>query len=199
MRSAAIVLALFANVAVCQYECAYPTISDLEHVLQSVLLQANSSNSTLPDVNILDINPVCLAYGIERDRFRSVSVIVQYTCIGNSSCTALEQIEPECVDGTWSDPSFEFQTTTTMANMSTIAREDCAYCQPPQLQVDIMVDPITHCLCKSRTGIVIQSLHYAIYSRAHISHYMKCNTVMTIPSAWCYNKLFNVVVAFFPF
>ena len=147
MRSAAMVLALFVNVAVCQQECAYPTISELEDVLQSVLLPANSS--TLPELNVSDINPVCLAYGAERDRFRSVSVIVQYTCIENSSCTALEQIEAECVDGTWSDLSFELQTSTAMANMSTIAREDCAYCQPPQLQADIVVDPITHCVCKS--------------------------------------------------
>ena len=86
------------------HSCTLPTNADLEGVISDIIREAEGS--TTPDINVMRLHPVCLAFGTAQDRYRAVSVVVEYTCSGNTACPfrpAVEQIESECDDGTWSN------------------------------------------------------------------------------------------------
>ena len=110
-----------------------------------------------PTVDVLDFHPVCLAYSQERDRYRYVSVVVEYTCTGNAKCpsgTAVEQFDSQCNSGTWSHSVHgdvdNIRTVNPTANFSTTPREDCALCFSPatvtSLSLTIVTDTVTHCV-----------------------------------------------------
>ena len=118
------------------------------------IFRADDSSST-PNINVMHIHPVCLAFNDVQDRYHAVSVLVEYTCFGHNSCpsgTAVEQIESECDNGVWSNavqgsPEYT-RSQTTEANFSTFTREDCAFCVSPELGdvLSLTTDSVTHCL-----------------------------------------------------
>ena len=152
-----LLLATLAGICSC-HSCTLPTNEDLEEVISDII-QVSDSSST-PVVNVMRLHPVCLAFGTMQERYRAVSVVVEYTCNDNPSCpsgTVVEQIEAECDDGTWSnvvEGSTEFtRSQTPEANFSTSTREDCAFCVSPELNeasaLSLSPDSVTHCVGES--------------------------------------------------
>ena len=148
-------MAVLVDISSCQLDCAYPTGSDVESVISSVI--PNGENPSVPTINVTSIHLVCLAHGDERDRYRLVSFLVQYACLGNPNCPfgiVLEQFESECVTGVLDNAVLgatdHTRTTDPSANMSTSPREDCAFCLSPDLAsiYGLLTDSLTHCLGK---------------------------------------------------
>ena len=149
-----LVVATVAGICSCQ-KCTLPTSRDLEDVIEDII--ANDDGSPTPSVNVMSFHPVCLALDDVQDRYRAVSVIVEYTCSGNTRCpsgTAVEQIESECDNGVWSNVvqgSIEYtRSPTPEANFSTSTRQDCVLCVSPELDVaselSLSSDSVTHCV-----------------------------------------------------
>ena len=91
---AALIIVLTADGASGQMDCPKITNAKLESVIAGNLLIREEN------VDVLSFHPVCLAYSQERDRYRFVSVVVEYTCTGNARCpsgTAVEQFESQCI------------------------------------------------------------------------------------------------------
>ena len=154
-----LLLATLAGICSCQ-SCTLPTTADLERVLKEILQDDDGSN--VPDVTVMRLHPVCLAFDTAQDRYRAVSVVVEYTCTGNvgrcPSGNAVEQIEAECDDGTWSNEvegSTDFtRSPTPEANFSTSTRQDCAFCVSFELDKESELpfqspDNVTHCVGES--------------------------------------------------
>ena len=150
-------MAVVAGLCSCKRECSFPTNGDLEVVIARITIAGDSPSS--PTVNVIRFHPVCLAFGEQQDRYRLVSVVVEYTCSGNTNCpsgTAVEQIESECDDGVWSNrvlgSTVDVRSVFTEANFTTTTREDCSLCVSPELvevgQIPIPTDSVTHCLGK---------------------------------------------------
>ena len=140
----------------CQTDCAYPTTSDIENVIQNIFISGD--NPTLPRVIVSDFHLVCLAYGEQRDRYKYISAVVEYTCSRNGNCptgSVLEQIEFGCngVLRQWTHDVLGItentRTTNPTATFSTDARGDCAFCLSPALirasGFGVTTDPLTHC------------------------------------------------------
>ena len=152
---ATLIVALTAGGVSGQMDCPEITETALENVIRSSIPTGDSPATPIADV--LSFHPVCLAYSQERDRYRYVSVVVEYTCTGNARCpsgTAVEQFESECDGGTWShDVQGDVDNTRTenpTANFSTATREDCAFCFSPALASNLRLttDDVTHCVGK---------------------------------------------------
>ncbi|CAI8041015.1 hypothetical protein GBAR_LOCUS22791, partial [Geodia barretti] len=136
-----------------QHYCSYPSSTELESVIAAII--ASGDAAAKPTITLLDFNPVCRSFTDRQDLLRGVSVVVQYTCSGHSSCrsgTAVEQIESGCESGQWSirvEGSTSFtRSESTEASLSTTAREDCSACASPELTntLDITTDSVTHCV-----------------------------------------------------
>ena len=143
-----------AGICSCQ-ECSFPTNDDLEQVIANIIPTGDSSST--PDVNVMRFHPVCLAFGVQQDHYRLVSVVVEYTCSGNINCpsgTAVEQIESECDSGMWSSTVLgsvgNTRSVITEANFTTTTREDCSFCLSPELASSLRgitnVNHVTHCV-----------------------------------------------------
>ena len=148
-------MAVVAGLCSCELDCSFPTNDDLEVVIASIAIAGDSPSS--PTVNVIRFHPVCLAFGEQQDRYRSVSVVVEYTCSGNANCpsgTAVEQIESGCDGEAWSNrvlgSTDNVRSVFTEANFTTTTREDCSYCLSPELAPTIgapdNIDSVTHCL-----------------------------------------------------
>ena len=157
------VLASFVLLATVRSQrfCAYPTASDLEDIIEYYFTSGDSPQK--PTVDVLNFHPVCLAYSEEQGRYRTVSVVVEYTCTGSAQCpsgTAVDQFESECSNrGVWTGAvgSATFiRTTDPTANFLTTTREDCSFCYSPTVATafSITTDPVTHCVGKQRVGVV---------------------------------------------
>ena len=159
MRFAAFAVALvasFISSGYCQIDCALPNNNDFERVITDSLL--NGDNVPPPTITISDFNIVCLAFSQQEDRYRSFSVLVEYTCDGFADClpgTVVEQFEGHCNDDmTWGDGGFgldDIRTPNTAADFSTTVREDCAICFTPEKAPDVgITSPIPdddhHCV-----------------------------------------------------
>jgi len=150
-----IVLTLLTGGVSGQMDCPEITKVAVENVIRDNIPTEDSP--AMPTVDVLRFHPVCLAHGHCRDRYRYVSVVVEYTCIGSDNCpsgTAVEQIHSECSSGTWigrvAGIGPNFRTINTTANFSTITKEDCAFCFSPQVAnaFDLTTDAVTHCVGK---------------------------------------------------
>ena len=150
---AALIVVLAASGASGQMDCLEITEAELETVIKDNIPEHRDRGT--PTVDVLDFHPVCLAYSQKRDRYRYVSVVVEYTCTGNDNCpsgTAVEQFESECNGETWShsvqSDVDNTRTENPTANFSTTAREDCAFCFSPATAAVFSVtsDTVTHCL-----------------------------------------------------
>ena len=135
-------------------DCAFPTNGDIETVIAGIIQAGDSPDA--PDINVVSFRPLCLAFSVERDRYRGVSVLVEYTCTGNPNCQSvapLEQIESECRNGVWSasvqGTSENTRRTNPTATLSTNPREDCSFCLSPTLAALILPTPSDdehHCI-----------------------------------------------------
>ena len=154
MQFTALLMAVVAGLCSCQQQCLFPTNDDLELVIARIILVENSPSP--PTINVIRFHPVCLAFGEQQDRYRSVSVVVEYTCSGNTNCppgTVVEQIESECNGGVWSDTTMigivgNSRPVFNEANFTTTTREDCSVCLFQELEEEnpITIDSVTHCL-----------------------------------------------------
>ena len=133
--------------------CSLPTNEDLENVIKLIITYAEETPA-IPTVDMTDYHVVCLAFSDSRDLYRSVSVVVQYTCAGNSNSPmgeVVEQIECECKDQEWStaqDSVEQSRLQDPLASLTTPAREDCAFCFSPILaeRLSLSTDEVTHCV-----------------------------------------------------
>ena len=154
MQLGVLLVVVVAGVCPCQ-DCSFPTNGDLEEVISEIIETGSSSTDAV--VNVMRFHPVCLAFGAQQDRYRLVSVVVEYTCSGNTNCpsgTAVEQIESECDSGVWSNTVqgsvFDTRSVPPDANFTTTTREDCSFCLSPELASNLgpTTDSVTHCVGK---------------------------------------------------
>ena len=147
-----LIVAVVVGTCFCQ-ECSFPTNDDLEEVIADIVETGNSSTDAV--VNVMRFHPVCLAFGQQQDRYHLVSVVVEYTCSGNTNCssdTAVEQIESQCNDGVWSNivlgSTNDTRSVSTDASFTTTTREDCSFCLSPERASSIghTTDTVTHCV-----------------------------------------------------
>ena len=154
MQFTALLMAVVAGLCSCQRECSFPTNDDLELVIARNIIVGDSPSP--PTIIVIRFHPVCLAFGEQQDRYRVVSVVVEYTCSGNANCpsgTAVEQIESECINEVWSNSVLgstdNVRSVFTEANFTTTTREDCSHCLSPELievnRFPITTDSVTHC------------------------------------------------------
>ena len=150
---AALIIVLTAGGVSGQVDCPEITEAALENVIVNNI--PTGQGSPPPKIDVLSFHPVCLAYSQERDRYRFVSVVVQYTCTGNANCpsgTAVEQFDSQCSRGTWSHSVLSdfdnTRTKNTTANFSITPREDCSICAsfPTATGSSLTTDPVTHCV-----------------------------------------------------
>ena len=150
-----LLFSLLASNVTCQ-DCIYPTQEDLEDVIKQIIAYPDESPDIV-SVDVTDFHVVCLAFGYDKDLYRAVSVIVEYTCSGDSNCPmgtqVVEQIESECEAGNWStvhsvQDSTEYTHSETNAGFSTAVWENCSLCLSNTLaeRVSLTTDPVTHCV-----------------------------------------------------
>ena len=155
LAPATLIVILTAGCVSGQTDCPEINEAALEDVIMNNI--PTGDNPVTPTVDVLRFHPVCLAHGQERDSYRYVSVVVEYTCTGNTNCpsgTAVEQFESDCDAGTWShlvsDIGRKVRTVNPTANFSTTTRENCAFCISPDIAAGfgIVSDTVTHCVGK---------------------------------------------------
>ena len=106
-----IVASLAAGLAPqCGFCCDYPVVC-LESVIGRIF-NSTGDNPTTIRVGIIDLNPVCRAHGQDGERFREVSVTVQYTCNGSAECPSTNMTgQTECVcNGEWYNDTYFIRT-----------------------------------------------------------------------------------------
>ena len=150
---AALIVVLTAGGVSGQMDCPEITEAALKDVIGNNIQTGEDPHP--PTVDVLSFHPVCLAYSQERDRYRFVSVVVEYTCTGHANCppgTAVEQFDSQCSRGTWShivaSSADNTRTVVPTADFSTTTREDCAFCFSPTTAAGFSFtsDTVTHCL-----------------------------------------------------
>ena len=120
---------------------------------------ARSGDQALPvSVQVHNSNIVCLSSGRTRDTYRTVSVVVNYTCTGTvSECTGnpiLSQFDFGCVDGPrWSTSvggtSSNIITTPSNGTLSTPLRIDCGVCiSSARSGFETITNNDQHCGCE---------------------------------------------------
>ena len=152
----ALMALLVASVS-CQelMDCAFPTNSDIESIIGDAL--QNADTPAEPTIALMgDFHVVCLAFSRQKDRYRAISVLVQYTCDGSSNCpsgTVTEQFEAECnSNNEWTNnvlgDTTRTRTMSPSATTSTQRREDCSFCASPEkvMGLGITTDAVTHCV-----------------------------------------------------
>ena len=149
-----LLVAAVAGICSCQ-DCTLPTDNDVKGVIEDIILL--SGHNLRPTIDVMMIHPVCLAFSATQDRYRYVSVVVKYTCTGNTNCpssTAVEQIESECINGMWSNSAAgntqDIRSVPTQAGFLTATRENCTICLSPELitasGIPLPTDHVTHCV-----------------------------------------------------
>ena len=152
---AALIVVLTAGGVSGQMDCPEITETALKDVIGNNIPTGEHPHT--PTIDVLSFHPVCLAYSPERDHYRFVSVVVEYTCTGHVNCpsgTAVEQFDSQCSGGTWSHSVLSdvdnIRTVNPTANFSTTAREDCAFCFSPATVTGLgstrVTDTVTHCV-----------------------------------------------------
>ena len=153
-----IVLLLAVGTVSGQNNCPDITAADLETLIARNI--ASGDNTQLPAVSVTRIRPVCRAQGEQRDGYRYVSLVVEYTCTGNAECpssSAVEQFESGCGSGNaWTavvGSTSLIRTTNPLANFTTTARDDCAFCFSDDVArtFPVVTDNVTHCVGKSNS------------------------------------------------
>ena len=146
--------ALLLRLAACQLDCAFPTNDDISEVIGAIIKSADSASD--PVITLTSFRPVCLAYSEEKNRYRGVSFLANYSCTSNAECpegVVVDQFETGCNSaGSWAFPfgnADHARTESPTANSTTVLREDCAHCISQELAANTgasSVDAETHCL-----------------------------------------------------
>ena len=155
LLAVALVALLVASVSCQELDCAFPTNSDIQSIMGAAIRSADSPAD--PTITLIgDFHTVCLAFSRQKDRYRAISVLVQYTCDGSSNCpsgTVTEQFEAQCnSNNEWTNrvlgSTVFTRTPSSLATTSTQRREDCSFCASPAKanDVGITTDAVTHCV-----------------------------------------------------
>ena len=150
-----LVALLVASVSCQELDCAFPTNSDIDRIVSNAIQSADTPAE--PTITLIgDFHTVCLAFSEQKDRYRAISVLVQYTCEDNSNCpsgTVAEQFEAQCNDNNeWTNnvlgSTVFTRTMFPSATTSTQRREDCSFCASPEKANDVgtTTDAVTHCV-----------------------------------------------------
>lgn len=156
-----LVIATLVGICSSSGMCTYPTVADIQGVIKEMIKLGDNSTEPTIEVMMNDVRSLCLAFDEIEDHLRFVSVLVRYTCTGNPNCPLgrlPEQIESECVDGSWhyvvwETPGYS-RSQTTEASFLTPIREDCVVCVSPEILIitgqteNHVLDSITHCIGK---------------------------------------------------
>ena len=114
-----------------------PRLGNRGSELASGLIAASFATTTqanAPSVNVFESQVVCLAVGEVRDRYRSISVVANYSCTGSySECGepwSVSQFEFACdTNDMWGvGSSIGTLTTPADASLSSSLRVDCLTC-----------------------------------------------------------------------
>lgn len=98
-------------------------------------LAAKAGDGSVLDVQIMEVNTVCLGQGTQRDTYRSTSLIVSYISTADVN-TVTVQVHYQCLelDGRpqWSTNNFGTSETSVSdsagGNLTTSLRTDCILC-----------------------------------------------------------------------
>lgn len=82
-----------------------------------------------PSIQILEINPVCLAQGTMRDRYRSISIVVRYLRAADNMEVEV-QVEYDCnnASGQWRFNPTVAVTVNPEVTLATAVRTNCILC-----------------------------------------------------------------------
>lgn len=168
-------LALLANTEAQEGECTLDSLfnntgqNGLQQLTAVAVLQgAGHIVGGLSTITVIRSHTLCLAPGSTPSRYRSISVLLEYTCAGGLVCpywpnppiNGIAQFDFGCKKGFydpsrtwWSYKQFGMrnssQTLNPIANFSTSLRTDCNVCfsvAPPGAPMDsAVIDPVTHC------------------------------------------------------
>ena len=134
----------------------------LEDLIGTAVITGDSP--TKPTVVVQRNYTVCFSVGTQIGSINSVSLLISYSCVGNSNCpgpgssgSGTEQFDFGCQNGQWITGQFSnFQAArdeNPSATFNTTQRRDCAACftqHPSQISdSDLAFDPATHCVGKS--------------------------------------------------
>ena len=122
-----------------------------------------------PTITVLRNHTVCLSVGPTIDKFSSISLLIEYTCMGNVFCPsgqAVEQFDFGCnIQGEWSFRQFSdsdnARADDPLANFDTSPRTDCGACFPvhPNMEEPPPIDPVTHCHGRPHTVLLASESH----------------------------------------
>ena len=120
-----------------------------------------------PTITVLRNHTVCLSVGPTRDKFSSISLVIEYTCTGNAFCPsgqAVEQFDFGCNNqGEWIFGQFSNfdagQEQNPEANFDTTLRMDCGVCFSVSQSPDNPPDPVTHCHGRPHTVLLASECH----------------------------------------
>ena len=146
-----LILLVLLSPSLGQTECTELQARDLgsTSALSSTGLLASTIGATAgeasnPNIQILEINTVCLAQGAVRNRYRSSSVVVRYR--RENVGEVIAQVEYQCVNGAWNFGSSPVVNTTNLtATLTTPLRSDCIICISPGLAQTVSVTDTEHC------------------------------------------------------
>ena len=157
-------LALFATATAQMDDCELSglfTGGSLEREMGRAILES-------PEITVLRNHTVCLSVGRTREKFSSISLVIEYTCTGSAFCPsgqAVEQFDFGCNNqGEWRYGQFadvdNGRTTNPTANFDTSLRMDCGACFPvhPETVNPPTIDPVTHCHGKPHTVLLASEL-----------------------------------------
>ena len=167
-------LALFATATAQLDDCELSglfTGGSLEREMSRAILES-------PEITVLRNHTVCLSVGRTREKFSSISLVIEYTCTDSSSCPsggqAIEQFDFGCTnEGEWSYIQFSDvdngRTTNPMASFDTSLRTDCGACFPvhPDTSDPPTIDPVTHCHGRPHTVLLASEGHNLYFVLAH--------------------------------
>ena len=120
-----------------------PTTALSSTGLLASTIGATAGEASNPNIQILEINTVCLAQGAVRDRYRSSSVVVRYR--RENVGEVIAQVEYQCANGVWDSGSSPVVNINPTATLTTPLRSDCIICISPVLAQTVSVTDTEHC------------------------------------------------------
>ena len=121
----------------------------------------SGDSSAAPSVSVERMSVLCTAQDAAKGRYRSVSVLVNYTCDGSGACpdgAVVSQFDFSCDDDSGGWEALALSTTTDgvrtddpQSNFSTSAKTGCSYCASQEAieaagLSDSSSDVLTHCV-----------------------------------------------------
>ena len=161
-----LILILILSFARAQVDCPPFNVSELETtdmqpqggLIRAAIAAGSGDQARAVSVQVNNSTIVCLSSGRTRDTFRTVSVVVNYTCTGTASeCSGnpiLSQFEFECVAGPrWTasvgGSASSIITTPPSGTLSTPLRIECGVCiSPARSGFENITDNDQHCGCE---------------------------------------------------